>query len=95
MALLLLDGRALLVRNRPVHLLASLLVGGAADLVVIGPVAGLGDRPALLAIGGRALGGVGGVVDGAALGAVAGRDSADEGDGEETESENLRKGFTV
>ena len=72
------------------HIVALLLVAGGALLLVLGPVAGLGHRPALAAVGGAALVVVDSVVDGLALGAVARGDSADQGDGEEAENENLK-----
>jgi len=65
-ALLFLDGRALLVGHRPVDSLALLLVRGAAGLLVLGLVAGGWDGSATLAVGGLALAGVDGLVDGVA-----------------------------
>lgn len=65
-ALLLLDGRALLVGHGPVDSLALLLVGGAAGLLVLGLVAGRWDGSATLTVGGLALVGVDGLVGGVA-----------------------------
>ena len=51
-ALLLITGRALLVRHVPVDLLALLLVRSGAGLLVLGLVARLVHGRALLGIGG-------------------------------------------
>ena len=66
MALLFLDGVALLVGHRPVDSLALLLVRGAAGLLVLGLVAGGWDGSATLAVDGLTLAGVDGLVDGVA-----------------------------
>ena len=97
-ALLFLDGVALLVGHGPVDSLALLLVRGAAGLLVLGLVAGGRDGSATLAVDGLTLAGVDGLVDGVAPRCGAGWTSLGQQEGvncdsrEQTENnENLKK----